>query len=353
LSGSNWTKGDCGKAVECLGGEILMKEYGVGKYHCPPCVIGCGKEVRVPAGPYSGKTTPMEYEGIGGFGPQCGVFDWNVIIQANNLCNRLGLDTISVSGGVAFVFEAVSKGLIQNPPTGPKFEWGNGEGVLALIEQIATGEGLGSLMQNGVRKAAQKLGPEAGKFAMHVKGLEMPYHDPRALSSLALAYATSPRGACHRGCTYTIERNPMPGLGYPKPLDRFAAEGKGKAAAVMQNYADLFNSLKACQLTMTTLDVPVLLKWTNYVTGWDMSAEEFLRVGERSFNAKRLMDLSCGLTKDDDNIPDRISHEPFASGSSAGHVPDLPTMLVDYYAARGWGEDGVPTDSKLQELGLA
>jgi aldehyde:ferredoxin oxidoreductase len=271
LSGFNWTKGNCGQSVECLSGETMMKEYGTGGYHCPPCVIGCGKEVRVPSGPFAGKTTPLEYETIGGFGPQCGVFDWNTIIEANNLCNRLGMDTISVSGVVAFVFEAASKGLITNPSTGPKLEWGNGEATLSIIHQIASGEGLGPLLQGGVRRAAEQLGPPADEFAMHVKGLEPPYHDPRALASLALAYATAPRGACHRGCTYTLERAPMPGLGYPKPLDRFAHEGKGKSAAVAQNYAELFNSLKACQLAITALDVPILLQWTNYVTGWDMN----------------------------------------------------------------------------------
>jgi aldehyde:ferredoxin oxidoreductase len=316
-------------------------------------VIGCGKEVRVPKGPYAGKTTPLEYETIGGFGPQCGVFDWNTIIEANNLCNRLGMDTISVSGAVAFVFEAVSKDLIKNPSTGPKLEWGNGEAVLSLVQQIASGEGLGSLMQGGIRRAAQQLGPEADKFAMHVKGLEPPYHDPRAMASLAVAYATSPRGACHRGCTHTFERSPMPGLGYSKPLDRLAHEGKGKSTAIAQNYAELFNSLKACSIAMSVLDVPILLKWTNCVTGWEMDAEEFLRVGERSLNVKRLLNLSCGLTRADDTLPYRFTHEPFPSGASAGHVPDLPYMLDEYYEFRGWDKDGVPSESKLAELGLA
>jgi aldehyde:ferredoxin oxidoreductase len=353
LSAHNWTDGNCGKAAECLSGEIMMTEYAAGKYHCPPCVIGCGKEVRVPKGPYAGTTTPLEYETIGGFGPQCGAFDWNVIIEANNLCNRLGMDTISVSGAVAFVFEAVSKNLIKNPSGGPKLEWGNGEAVLSLVQQIASGEGLGSLMQGGIRKAAQQLGPEADKFAMHVKGLEPPYHDPRALASLAVAYATAARGACHRGCTHLLERVPMPGLGYPKPLDRLAHEGKGKSTAIAQNFAELFNNLKLCSIAMSALDVPIVLKWTNYVTGWDMDAEELLRAGERSFNVKRLLNISCGLTRADDTLPYRFTHEPFPSGASAGHVPDLPNMLDEYYEFRGWGKDGVPSDSKLRQLGLA
>ena len=352
LSAYNWKDGNCGKAVECLSGEIMMAEHATGKYHCPPCVIGCGKEVRVRRGPHAGASAPLEYETIGGFGPQCGIFDWDTIIEANDICNRLGMDTISVSGAVAFVFEAVSKGLIQSPPEGPKLEWGNGEAVLSLVQQIAWGEGIGAMLQGGTRKAAQQLGPEAQKFVMQVKGLEPPYHDPRALASLAVAYATSPRGACHRGCTHTLERASMPGLGYPTPPDRLENKGKGKLAAIAQNYAELFNSLKVCSIALSVLDVPILLRLTNYVTGWDMSPEEFLRIGERSLNVKRLLNISCGLTRADDTLPYRFTHEPFPSGASAGHVPDLPSMLDEYYDTRGWTRDGVPTESKLTELGL-
>jgi aldehyde:ferredoxin oxidoreductase len=352
LSAYNWTNGDCGKLTECLSGEILKQEYVVGEYHCPPCSIGCGKEAQVPGGSYAGKSSPIEYETVGGFGPQCGMFDWDTILQANDLCNRLGMDTISVSGVVAFVFEAVSKGLIQNPAGGPKLEFGRGEAVLALVQQIASGEGIGAMLQNGIRKAAQQLGPEADKFALHVKGLEPPYHDPRALASLAVAYATSNRGACHRGCTHTLERQPMPGLGYPKPLDRFAHEGKGKSTAIAQNYAELSNSLKFCSIAMPALDLPILVTWLNFVTGWDMDAVELLRVGERSFNLKRLLNVSCGLTRADDTLPYRFTHEPFESGASAGHLPDLPLMLDEYYEFRGWDKNGVPTKSKLSELGL-
>ncbi len=352
LSGWNWTKGDCGKLAESLSGEIMMEEYGVGKYHCPPCPIGCGKEVRIPSGSYAGKPSTLEYETIGGFGPQCGVFDFKVIIEADSLCNHLGMDTISTSNAVAFVFEAVSKGLIKSPHQGPKLEFGNGEAVLSLVRQIAAGEGVGGLMQYGTRWAAQQLGPEAEKFVMHVKGLEPPYHDPRALSSLAVAYATMHRGACHRGGSHTLERNAMPGLGFPKAFDRLAQEGKGRMVAIAQNYAELSNSLKFCSIAMSALDVPILVTWTNCVTGWDMDAAELLRVGERSFNLKRLLNVACGVTRADDTLPRRFTHEPFEAGNSAGHVPDLPKMLDEYYATRGWDKNGVPTQTKLSQLGL-
>jgi aldehyde:ferredoxin oxidoreductase len=262
------------------------------------------------------------------------------------------MDTISVSGAIAFVFEAASKGLIKNPPAGPKLEWGSGETVLSLIQEIASGEGVGALLGGGVRSAAWQLGHDAEKFAIHVKGLEAPYHDPRAITSLAVAYATSNRGACHRGVTHSLERMGLASLGYPKPLDRLEQEGKGKLAAVAQNYAELSNSLKFCSLMLPALEVPLLVTWMNCVTGWDMDPEELMKAGERNFNLKRLLNLSCGLTAADDTLPYRFTHEPFKSGNSAGFVPDLPKMLNEYYEFRGWGEDGVPSESKLKELGL-
>jgi aldehyde:ferredoxin oxidoreductase len=186
-----------------------------------------------------------------------------------------------------------------------------------------------------------------------VKGLEAPFHDPRALVSLAVAYATSPRGACHRGCTHNVERFPIPGLGYPVALDRFEQKGKGISTALVQNYAELFNSLKVCQIAMRVYDVPILLQFTNYVTDWGMDATEFLMAGERSLNVKRLLNISCGLTRADDTLPYRLQHEPFSTGGAAGKVPDLPKMLDEYYEFRGWSKDGVPSGSKLRELGLA
>ena len=126
------------------------------------------------------------------------------------------------------------------------------------------------------------------------------------------------------------DQEAMPGLGYVKLLDRLTDKGKGKAAAMAQNYAELFNSLKVCLVAMSVFDVPVLLKWTNLVTGWDMSAEEFLRVGERNLNVKRLLNLSCGLTRADDTLPCRFTHESFLSGNSAVHVPDLPNTAFKF-----------------------
>ena len=145
----------------------------------------------------------------------------------------------------------------------------------------------------------------------------------------------------------------MPGLGYPQATGSPGARRQGKDAAIAQNYAELSNSLKFCSLAMSALDMPILVTWTNCVTGWDMDAAELLRAGERSFNLKRLLNVSCGVTRADDTLPRRFTHEPFDAGNSAGHVPDLARMLDEYYESRGWDKNGVPTPAKLAELGLS
>lgn len=353
MCGHNWRDGDWGERAALIGGEAMAREYVTRRYHCPTCPIGCGKVARVTRGTYAGtESGAPEYETIAGFGAQCDVMDLAVVVEANDLCNRLGIDTISVSGAIAFLFEAVEKGFVKPSPTDPKCVWGNGEAIPILIHQIVHGEGVGGLIRNGVRNAAKMLGSACEAFAMHVKGLELPYHDPRALSSLSVAYATSARGACHRGCTHNLERFAIPGLGYREALDRFECSGKGEAVARVQNYAELYNCLKLCQFIMSGVDVPDLVGWLNAVTGWEMDTSEFLMIGERSINLKRLLNIQCGIRRPDDTIPRRILAEPFSSGGAAGHVPDFEPMLLEYYRARGWTEEGVPSPSKLSELGL-
>jgi aldehyde:ferredoxin oxidoreductase len=352
-SAYNWRDGNCAEKAEAISGERIVKEYVVSNYNCPTCVVGCGKTVRITRGPYRGTVSGCpEYETIAGFGAQCGTWDLALVIEANDLCNRLGVDTISVSSVIAFLLEAAEKNFIKSSVSDPKLQWGNPDTVINLINMIISGEGLGTIIRNGVCEAVKKLGSETEKFALHVKGLEFPYHDPRALAHLAVAYATSPRGACHRGCTHNITKYPLPGLGLAK-VDRFDKTNKGRETAIVQNFAELFNCLKLCQFCMATYDLPVHLKWVNFVTGWEMTSEELLRVGERSFNLKRLLNISCGLTGEDDKLPYRTTHEAFTEGTSAGYIPDFSFMLKEYYQSRGWSEDGIPTIEKLEELDLS
>jgi aldehyde:ferredoxin oxidoreductase len=350
----NWRRGTWQAGIEKLSGEVMAEAIVVGRYFCKACTIGCGREIEVKDGPHAGvRGGGPEYETLGALGSMCLMDDLKAVAKANELCNRYGLDTISTGSVIAFAMEAFERGILHREDAdGLDLCWGNTASVIALVEKIGSREGVGDLLANGVRFVAQKLGGEAYKFALEVKGLELPLHDPRALSSLAAAYATYSRGACHRNCSHYLERTPMPELGFEKALDRHATERKGVAAAVMQDYGGLYNSLKLCQFIMRSVTVQEVVDCLNYVTGWDMDIAEFLRAGERSSNLKRLYNVRLGMSRKEDTLPYRILHEALPDGGAAGYLPNLDAMLDEYYEYRGWTRDGIPTRAKLEALGL-
>ena len=353
MSAKNWVDGDWAEPSEKINGEVLKRDFFTGNYNCPTCIVGCGKTAKVKSGPFTGtESGAPEYETIAGFGAQCLVTDPKIIVEANDLCNRLGIDTISTSSTIAFAMEAVERGLLKAPEEIPNFTWGNGKAVIGMINLIAEGRSLGALLGQGVKRVSEIIGGGSEAYAIHSKGLEFPFHDPRALKSLAVAYATSPRGGCHRWCSHSLERFAVPDLGYEEPLDRFADVGKGIAVAKMQNYADLFNCLKLCQFIMGQLRVSDITDWLNAVTGWDVKDEELLTIGERNLQLKRMLNVSCGISRKDDSIPFRIMKEPFISGTSKGEVPNLDLMLIEYYSIRGWDENGIPKQETLERLDL-
>lgn len=353
MTARNWTDGNWVEPAQELSGERMTESILTSRYYCPSCVVGCGRIVRVPGGLHAGtEAGGPEYETLAGFGAQLLITDLSVVAEANDWCNRYGLDTISASGAIAFALEARERGMLTVDPNLEDLDWGRPEPILRLLHKVARREGIGDLICRGVRAMAEHLGAAAGAFAIHVKGLEFPYHDPRALSSLAVNYATHPRGACHRGCTHNLERYPFPELGYPEALNRHAEEGKGKAAAIMQNYAEVYNCLKLCQFEMSALTVAQIVDWLEAVTGDPWSAKELLAAGERSINLKRLFNLRCGARPEDDRLPERIRHEAHAAGNSAGYLPNLELMLQEYYQTRGWDQNAVPLPATLARLRL-
>jgi aldehyde:ferredoxin oxidoreductase len=220
---------------------------------------------------------------------------------------------------------------------------------------IARKEGIGALLSEGVKKAAEKLGGLALEMAIHSKGLELPMHDPRAYASIAVAYATSNRGACHlQGLTHPLEgRLVIPELGYNEPLDRFDVNGKGIMTAKMQDLMAMFDALTLCKfLIFGGITVTHLVDWLNAVTGWNFTVEEFLKTGERIYNIKRMFNVKCGVSRKDDTMPLRILTHKRGEGGSAEHLPAWNIMLSEYYEYRGWDEMGIPKEEKLKELGL-
>lgn len=353
----NWQEGSWPEGAQAISGMAIRETVRVRDTFCFACPLGCGKVIAIKEGPYAGiQGEGPEYETLGGFGGNLLIDDLPALLAINDLCNRMGLDTISTSGVVAFATEAMEQGLI--PPDlagGLRLQWGEPEPVLELVGQIARREGLGALLADGVRAAASRLGPEAERFAHHVKGLELPYHDPRAFVALGLNYATGARGACHlegpshwRGFGWE-----WPGW-MEGPHDRFASDAEAARVTIgFQDYLALFNALGLCKfMAMSRLDPARTVELVNAATGWDWDVDDLLRAGERQFNLKRLINLRLGITAEDDRLPRRFLTEPRPTGGAAGVVPDLDVMLRIYYELRGWDAQGRPTQETLARLGL-
>jgi len=354
----NWRLGSWKEGAPKITGERMAETILTGNYHCHACPIGCGREIEITEGPLAGlQGSGPEYETIIGFGPMCLNDDLESIAAMNDLCNRYGLDTISTSGTVAFAMEAWEKGLLDSEDTGGlDLSWGNTKSMIQLIEMIGRREGLGAALADGTRAAAERLDANSIEFAVQVKGLELPYHDPRAFTSMALGYATANRGGDHlETMTYWHEYGKeWPDMGYVDPPDKLSSEGKGKMVADFQNFMQVFNGLGLCKFIAKAGVGPQLLaEWTNLALGWDWKVEDVLSTGERTFNLKRLINARWGISRKDDTLPPRMLSHPRPSGSAQGNLPHLGKMLHEYYEARGWSEDGLPTPEKLEELGLS
>ena len=222
-----------------------------------------------------------------------------------------------------------------------------------MTEQICTGRGLGALLGKGVKRASEELGQGTEEYAVHVKGMEVPYHDPRAFTSLGVSYATGTRGACHmHGNTLGLEAGaPRPDTIAPMGLDRFDQKGKGLMAALCQDKASVVDSLVLCMITADGMIYPDIARVLQATTGEAWTPEQVAQAGERITNLQRVYSLKCGITGADDKLPKRLL-QPTAEGGQEGHVPDIALQLREYYEVRGWDEKGRPTKQKLEELGL-
>ena len=353
----NWSRGDF-EGADLISGQKMAETILRGSYFCASCPIGCGRDVSVTEGPYAGvRGAGPEYETLGMLGSSCMVNDLDAITYAADICNRFGLDTIEVGASIAMAMELYEKGIISKKDLGGRgLEWGDAEGLIGMVKQIALGEGFGKTLGMGAKKAAEAIGGGAEKYAIHVKGLALPAHDPRCYSSMAVGYATSNRGACHlQGGSYFFEKAvTLPEIGYDTVLDRFKVEGKGILNAKAQNIMSVMDSLKMCKFTFYGgLKLPHVLDYLESVTGLKMTLEELLETGERIYNLKRLYNIECGITSKDDTLPSRITSEPRHDEGTGEYVPDLQTMLDEYYEERGWGKDGIPELVTLERLGLS
>jgi len=354
----NWKfPGRWEESAEKINGFTIAETVLTGRYFCDACVLGCGRKVKVESGPYAGVDgAGPEYETLALLGSNCLIDNLEALCYANELCNRFGLDTISLGGAVGFGMEAYEKGLLDQEDTGGvELRWGNAEALIEMIKMIAQKKGLGEILGRGVKKASEEIGKNSVEFSMHIKGLELPAHDPRGYNAGAVGFATSSRGACHlAGLSHTFERTlKSPEIGIPEPLDRFQVEGKGILTAKTQNLMGMMDSLKLCKFILFGgITLTHIVKWYQDVTGREMTVDEFMKTGERIFNLKRRYNVRQGVSRKDDTLPFRSLTSKRIGKGITPNLPPFGQMLGEYYEYRGWSEDGIPTPEKLKELGL-
>ncbi len=348
--------------AENLTGMALMDQYPVLQYACAGCAIGCGKTTFTEIDGKEIKIDGPEYETTMTFGPMCGIEDFKPILEANHICNLEGIDTIS--GGVAISFliylveNKISIDNISKYLSDIKLEeirWGNEKVVLKILNQIVNREGIGDLLADGVKIMAEKLGVDPD-LAAHVKGLEIPMHDPRAFLGQALTYMTSPIGASHNKGDFFACVNHLGGVssafGKVKTGDRFVIDGKESSVADLQDIRNLFDSAVICNWTFLNLQSMARLLQASTGLSSLGNKRKLLVLGKRATNLKRLISCKLGCKREDDYLP-RIVTKALESGGSAGVELNLEENLRAYYKYRSWDwETGCPTKEKLEELGI-
>ncbi len=344
--------------------NAALDTYGVGMDGCAACAVRCKKVVEI-GEPWnvSRRNGGPEYEGLGSFGSNCGIDDLACVIKAGELANLHGLDIISLGVTVSFAMECFERGLLTTEDTGGvELRFGNGEALLKMIEAITRREGLGDLLAEGAMRAAERIGRGAGDYAMHVKGLEIPMHEPRVKQGLGLIYAVGAQGADHcsgmHDTGYTQESpgfDHLRGMGATRPVpaddlsdDKVANE---KASHMWNLFMD---SAVCCQFVPWSMNE--MTEIVRAVTGWSFTAYEAVRIGERVATLGRLFNLREGIGSSEDGLPKRMFGPTRAGALKNGGIDPkkFRRAIRSFYGMMGWDEEtGVPMRGKLLDLGIA
>jgi len=341
--------GDCAP----LGTPAYDAILGDPRESCDRCPIRCVRQVTIVEGPMAVDGPGPEFDAIAGFGPLCGNTDLKVVAKANNMCARLGLDPISAAGAVGFAMEAFEKGAVSKTDAGQDLAWGDANAIIGLIEAIGNAKGLGKTLGLGVKAAAAAIGKGSAAYAVEVKGLEPPMHDPRSYFAEAGAYATGPSGACYlHGLPMRFEQDYNDAeAGIEGRQGRTDQKRKALAIKAAQDLAEAINSIAVCHNVWTGFHPWHMAELLSAVTGVPWNSAQALQLGERVINTVRQFNLACGITAADDKLPTRLL-EPRLNEPET-KTPDLARQLREYYELRGWTPKGVPTPEKLAELGIA
>ena len=347
-----------------IDGQAMLDTIFVKRRACFACPVQCKREVKVDK-PYvvDPQYGGPEYETIAAFGPDCGITDLPVISKANEMANAYGVDTISCGATIAFAMECFENGLLSTKDTGGiELRFGNTEAMLQLVEQIALRQGFGDTLAEGVARVAKKIGPAAEEYAMHIKGQELPMHEPRLKQGLGVGYAISPTGADHcHNIHDTVYTNigPMLEALYPLGiLEPMAADdlspAKIRLLKYYTEYMHFLNCAVCCYFVMSLSFVGLerLTQLVKAVTGWDTTFFELMKVGERAVNMARVFNLREGFTAKEDTMPKRFfAPQPSGPLKVALDPKAFEEGKALYYQMMGW-PNGVPTPGRLGELGI-
>ena len=319
---------------------------------CLSCFTHCGMITRVSEGKYKGSELEgPEYETLGMFGSNQLIDDLPAIIQANILCDKLGLDTISTGNVIGFIMECFERELISSKETeGVEIRFGDSEASLAAIEMIAYRQGFGDILAEGVKAVSERIGKDSDRFAMHVKGMEFPAYEPRGAFGSALSYAVSPRGACHRRAWPPAKEI----LGNYPP---YTVEGKAEMVKGLYDENCILHSLLVCDMPakFIPLSQDDYSKYFEAVTGEPVSKEDFRIIADRIETLIKMFNVREGFTRKDDTLPYRTLHEPLPDGPAKGQFigeENLNRMLDEYYELREWDRLGIPKEETLKKYQL-
>jgi aldehyde:ferredoxin oxidoreductase len=327
------------------------------RWGCWKCPVGCGGLTEVEEGEYTSSTHKPEYETLGAFGTLCLNESLESIHRCNEYCNRYGLDTISTGCTVAFAIECYENGVLTAQDTGGlALTWGNHQAIVELTRQIAMGEGFGGrVLADGIKVGAERIGPGAQPFAMHVRGEELPMHDPRLNPGLATSYKMDATPGRHTQMSaWTAEGQFAPPGLLPGEIERYAVEGKGEAYRVISAHHHVSSAAGMCLFAWCNLKPEALTDSLKYTTGKDYSLGDVQQMGDRIAALRTAFNVREGVRNIEFEMPGRaIGSPPLQRGPLQNVTVDIDTQIRDYLAAMGWDtQTGVPTQAALQQLGL-
>jgi aldehyde:ferredoxin oxidoreductase len=343
LSTNNFSEGYFDQG-DRIAGPAMKASIVVGNASCYSCPVACGKNTLVESEQYGTiELEGPEFETIGLLGANCGISDWESLAKATEICDSNGMDTMTAGACISLAMECFERGIITRKDTdGLDLRFGNGGAVVKLLEMVAERRGIGAILAEGVKAAAESFG--APTLAVHSKGLSFGVYDPRGAKGMALTYATSPKGAHHMFAT-TFGNEIAAG-------NRLEEAGKGELQRNQQFSMCVVDSIGMCSTMRIGISMEDMCEALRAVSGRDMSTEDMALVAERIINLERMYNVRMGFSRKDDSLPERFLSEPLEKGESAGQTVDLQKLLDEYYEAMGWDGDGIPIRQTLEKLEL-